>query len=243
MQNTEHNLITDSVVLKEQEARGTFVIIPALNEERVIRETVQKLLALGVHVVVVDDGSSDGTLSQLQGLPINVLHHAINLGQGAALQTGIDFAVKRDARFIVTFDADGQHEERDIPRLINTLIEHNLDVVLGSRFLGKATGIGIGRRLLLKVAIIFTWLTLGMRLTDIHNGLRAFRANIADRIRITQNRMAHASELLNKIKEAGLKYIEIPTIVRYSDYSKEKGQSGLELVNILYDLIIKRLFR
>ncbi len=233
----------DHSVLSKKEAQQTFVIIPAFNEDKVIRQTVQKVMPLGVHVVVVDDCSTDRTLSELQDLHINLLHHVINLGQGAALQTGIDFAVSKGARFLVTFDADGQHDEQDIPNLLNALTQHDLDVALGSRFLGRAVNMGIGRKLLLKGAILFTRLTLRMNLTDAHNGLRAFRAEVVDRLRITHNGMAHASEILQTIKEAGLRYAEIPVSVRYSDYSKAKGQSGLNAVNILYELITKRLFR
>jgi len=85
--------------------------------------------------------------------------------------------------------------------------------------------------------------TTGLPITDAHNGLRAFRAEVAPALRITQNRMAHASELLQKIREAGLAYAEIPAVVRYTEYSRAKGQTGLGAVDILYELLMARLLR
>lgn len=227
-----------------EEAGGTFVILMAYNEAKVIREVVERVLPLRVHVVVVDDASTDGTSDQLHGLPVSVVRHPVNLGQGAATQTGIEFAVARGARYLVTFDADGQHDEADIPRLVHVLSREGKDVALASRFLGReATGLGLSRRLLLKAAVVYTRWTTGLRISDAHNGLRAFRAGVAPALRITQNRMAHASEILQKIREGGLSYAEIPTVIRYTDYSKAKGQTGLGAVDILNDLIKGRLFR
>ena len=223
--------------------RATFVIIPAFNESGVIREVIERVLTLGVHVVVVDDCSEDNTLQMIDHLPIAILRHAINLGQGAALQTGIDFAVSRGARYIVTFDADGQHDEQDIPLLLDTLIQQNLDVVLGSRFLGSAINMGHLKALVLKAAILFTRCTAGRRFTDVHNGLRAFRTEVAGALQLTQNRMAHASEILSKIHRGGYRFTEIPCVVLYTDYSKAKGQSHLGIINIVFDLFMKNFLR
>lgn len=222
---------------------GVYVVIPAYNEEKVVRETVQRVAMLPVQVVVVDDCSTDGTLAQLHGLRAAVLRHAVNLGQGAALQTGIDFSLQLGARYVVTFDADGQHDEADILRLVDVLVSGDFDVVLGSRFLGQVIGISPARRLLLAAAVRYTRFTTKLRLTDAHNGLRAFRASAAPGLRITHNRMAHASEILQNIRRAKLSYTEAPCVVRYSAYSKTKGQSGLGAIDILYDLIIGRLTR
>jgi polyprenyl-phospho-N-acetylgalactosaminyl synthase len=230
-------------LLDPEVAARTFVVIPAFNEERVVRETVLRVLDTGAHVVVVDDCSTDRTVDRVVDLPIFLLGHVVNLGQGAALQTGIDFALAQGARFIVMFDADGQHDERDIPSLVIPLTGDCCDIVLGSRFLGRALDMSPARRLLLKGAILFTRLTMGMRLTDVHNGLRAFRAEAAGSIRLTQNRMAHASEILHKIHASGLRFKEVPATVRYTPYSRAKGQTGLGLVDILYDLVLWRILR
>jgi len=220
-----------------------YVIVPSYNEATVIRETVQGLLPLGVHVVVVDDGSTDGSIERLRDLPVSVLRHPLNLGQGAALQTGIDFAVADGARYLVTFDADGQHDARDVPRLLQRLVDDDLDIVLGSRFLGEDPNMGVGRRLLLKSAVFFTRLTTRVRVTDVHNGLRAFRVEAAGALRLTQNRMAHASELLASIAASRLRYAETAVAVRYTDYSRAKGQRTIGAVDIVHDLVVRRLFR
>jgi glycosyltransferase involved in cell wall biosynthesis len=234
----------ERATLTSDEADGTFVIIAAYNEARVIREVVERVLSLGVHVVVVDDASTDGTADTLTGLPISVLSHSVNLGQGAALRTGAEFALAQGARYMVTFDADGQHDEADIPRLIHMLTVNGRQVALSSRFLGKeATGMGPSRKLLLKAAVAYTRLTTGLRLTDAHNGLRACCAEVAPMLHLRQNRMAHASEILQLIKDGGLSYAEVPTVVHYTAYSKAKGQTGIGLVDILFDQLMGRFFR
>jgi polyprenyl-phospho-N-acetylgalactosaminyl synthase len=230
--------------LTPERADSTWVIVMAYNEARVIREVVERVLATGAHVVVVDDASTDGTLEQLRGLPISAVRHAANLGQGAAIQTGVEFALGRGARYLVTFDGDGQHDEGDIPGFIEELAAGDRDIVLASRFLGKeATGMRWTRRMLLRAAVLYTRWTTGLPLTDAHNGFRAFRAEAAPSLRITQNRMAHASELLQKIGRAKLRLVEVPSVVRYTDYSRAKGQAGLGGVDILFDLLVRRLFR
>jgi polyprenyl-phospho-N-acetylgalactosaminyl synthase len=189
-------------------------------------------------VVVVDDGSRDDTAASARMPGVTVLRHAINLGQGAALQTGIEYAVRRGARHIVTFDADGQHACEDIPELVAALATH--DVALGSRFLGKpVVGASRGRRVLLRSATALSNRMSGMQLTDAHCGLRAFRASAAPALGITQNRMAHASELLRKIRTSGLRVVEVPVTVRYTEHSMRKGQGGLQAIRILFDYFFR----
>jgi glycosyltransferase involved in cell wall biosynthesis len=112
---------------------SVFIIVPAFNEREVILSTLQELIRAHYSVVVVDDGSTDGTAAQIADLPIYLLRHAINLGQGAALQTGMTFALKEGAEIIVHFDADGQHQIEDIETLIEPLRKGEADIVLGSR--------------------------------------------------------------------------------------------------------------
>ena len=232
----------DYQAIIQEALKETFVIIPAYNEEQAIRETVLRVLTLGTQVVMVDDCSTDSTTLMVEDLPITILHHSINLGQGAAIQTGIDYAMNANACYLVTFDADGQHDEQDIPFMIHTLKNENLDMVLGSRFLGWAKNMTRKRALLLKVARIFTWVTSGLYLSDVQNGLRAIRSEVVHSVRITQNRMAHASEILYKIKNHQLHFKEVPTTVRYTEYSQKKGQSALGAGDIVYDLVMKRIF-
>ena len=220
------------------ERRDIWVVIAAFNEAKVIREVVGEVAAAGWSVVVVDDGSKDDTAASAKISGVSVLRHATNLGQGAALQTGIDYALRRGARTIVTFDADGQHSCEDIPALVAALA--TADIALGSRFLGKdVQGASRGRLAMLRAATRVSNKLSGMKLTDAHCGLRAFRATATPKLRITQDRMAHASELLAKIRTSGLRVTEVPVTVRYTEHSRRKGQGGLQAIRILFDYFFR----
>lgn len=218
--------------------RATWVVIAAYNEGKVIGDVVAEVARAGGSVVVVDDGSSDDTAARARVPGVTVVVHAVNRGQGAALQTGIDYALRRGARAIVTFDADGQHCAADIPALVAALAD--ADIALGSRFLGKIEGASKRRLALLRTAVAVSNGMSGMKLTDAHCGLRAFRAEVAPQLRITQDRMAHASQLLGKIKTSGLRVVEVPVTVRYTAHSMAKGQGGLQAVRILFDHFFRR---
>lgn len=149
----------------------------------------------------------------------------------------------RCAQFVVTFDADGQHRASDIPLLISALVDTGADIACGSRFLGRAVNLPKSRRALLKMAVAFTYLTTGMRMTDAHNGLRAMTRGCAMRIRIRQNRMAHASEIVTEIARLKLKFVEVPVTICYSPYSLHKGQKVGNSLNIIVDLVVRKLHR
>jgi polyprenyl-phospho-N-acetylgalactosaminyl synthase len=221
----------------------TYVVIPAYNEGPVISRVVSEVKRAGYAVVVVDDGSSDATAEEARAAGAGVITHPFNLGQGAALQTGIDYAVAEGAEVIVTFDADGQHRVSDIARLAEALVEERADFALGSRFLGQAPNLPPLRRLLLHAATAFTRLSTGLQVTDTHNGLRAMTRRAAAAMRLRQNRMAHASELLSQIAASGLRYVERPVTIEYTAYSLAKGQSLGDAVLILLDLFARRLYR
>jgi glycosyltransferase involved in cell wall biosynthesis len=220
-----------------------WVIIPAFNEETVLGGVVQDVLSCFKNVIVIDDFSTDNTGVVANNFGANVIRHPINLGQGAALQTGFDFALKSGADYIVTLDADGQHNPQEALNMLLFLIESKCDVVLGSRFIGHVLDMPTSRRLLLKAALLFTRLTTGLILTDTHNGLRVFRSEALRKIRLHQNRMAHASEILDQIARANLKYQEFGNTVKYTEYSLAKGQKASNAFNILADLFIKGLIR
>jgi len=222
-------------------ATHVFVIIPFYNETRVLPETLASVLALGYHVVAVDDGSTDDSYRIAAELPVHLLRHAVNLGQGAALATGIEYALGQGADFIVTFDADGQHDASDIASLLAPLLQDTADVVLGSRFMNTASTMPPSRRLLLKLAMLYTRMTTGVWFSDVHNGLRAFTARAARMITIRQNRMAHASEILSEIIRLRLRYVFVPVRVVYTDYSQRKGQRTLDAISILMDLFEGKL--
>jgi glycosyltransferase involved in cell wall biosynthesis len=222
---------------------GLWVICAAYNEAATIGRVVAEIRQAGYRAVVVDDGSTDSTRQIAAAAGATVVIHPVNLGQGAALQTGIDYALSRNADILVTFDADGQHRVSDIPRLADALIRERVDFALGSRFLGECPNLPTLRRWVLYAATAVTRLTTGLRLTDSHNGLRALSRRGAAAIRLRQNRMAHASEILTEIARSGLRYVEVPVTIEYTAYSLAKGQRISDSVMILRDLVAQELSR
>lgn len=223
--------------------QNIFVIVPAYNEGAVIATTVAPLIEAGYTVVVIDDCSTDNTADALVNLPVHYLKHELNLGQGAALQTGVDYAHSLGAQYLVMFDADGQHNHEEIADLLNPIRLGRADITLGSRFkrVEDIAQIPPSRKLILKGAILINGLFTGMWLTDAHNGFRAMNRKAMAQIKMRESRMAHATEILSLIKQAVLKYEEVPVKIVYTDYSKMKGQSSLNSINILIDLFVKKI--
>ncbi len=217
--------------------KDTYVIVPVYNEASVIGGVIRELLTLFPNVICVDDGSIDDSAAEVQKTNAVLLQHDHNKGQGAALKTGIQYALRwPDARYFVTFDADGQHQTMDALMLVESLRHSDLDVILGSRFLGQAEDIPWSKRMTLKLAIAFTNKTTGVHLTDTHNGLRAFNRCFAENLRLRCKGMAHASEFIYRIAEGKFKYSELPVTINYTKYSKNKGQSIFNAFNILSEL-------
>lgn len=216
-----------------------WVLIPLYNEAQVIGGVVRDLRSVFPNVVCIDDGSRDGSGAIAEAAGASLVTHPINLGQGAALQTGFEYALERGARFVVTFDADGQHRVEDAEEMLERARSEDLAIVFGSRFLDDRTDPGVLKKIVLKTAVWVTNLTTRTRLTDAHNGLRVIREDALRRIKLRQDRMAHGTEIVVQLGRTGLPYAEQPVEVIYSDYSKAKGQSLLNSVNILIDLIIR----
>ena len=233
-----HTTREDAVVAGEQ----TYIVIAAYNEGEAIGPVLEAIVGRFAGVLVVDDGSKDDTAAIARASGATVIVHPVNLGQGAALQTGITYALRSGADFIVTFDADGQHDADDVPAMIAALRSTGAEIAIGSRFLeGAKTNATRSRRILLKAATVFTRLTTGLKVTDAHNGLRVITSAGARKLFIRQNRMAHASEILEQISARDIPFVECPVHIRYTDYSRTKGQSGFESINILIDLLMQRL--
>ncbi len=221
-----------------------WVVIAAYNEEPRLGKTLQGLHERGYkNIVVVDDGSTDKTMNIALANGAWALRHIVNLGQGAALQTGISFALDRSAAVVVTFDADGQHDPDQIPRMIAPIREGVADAALGSRFLGEVENIPFARKLVLKGGVIFTRIFSGIHITDTHNGFRAFSQKAAEQLMIRQNRMAHASEILDQIQSLNLRFVEVPVTIRYSAETMAKGQSSWNALKIVAQLILGRFVR
>jgi polyprenyl-phospho-N-acetylgalactosaminyl synthase len=222
---------------------GVYIVVPAYNEGAAVYDVVRELRSQYSNVVVVDDGSHDATSAEARRAGAIVLRHVLNRGQGAAIQTGIDFSVKHGADVVVTFDADGQHRVEDIGRLIAALDKDNADIAIGSRFLELQSNVPALRRLMLRTATMFMRMTSGVALTDAHNGLRAMRRSAAERIHLSIDGMAHASEIVDQIYRLHLRVTEVPVVIHYSEYSLRKGQSSLAAFRIAFDYLMKRIFR
>jgi len=217
-----------------------WLVIPLYNEATVIADVVTGALDVFPNIVCVDDGSTDGSGEAARRAGATVLTHAVNLGQGAALQTGISFVCEQPgARALVTFDADGQHQVADADAMVALIASGETAIVFGSRFLDGRTKPGFMKRTILTFAVWFTKQSTGMRLTDAHNGLRAMSVDAARGVHLQQDRMAHASEIVLQLGRTGLPWREYPVHVLYTDYSRGKGQSMWNSVNILVDLFFK----
>ncbi len=224
-------------------APEVIAVIAAYREAGRVGAVVRELKTRVTEVVVVDDGSPDRTGAEAEAAGARVIRHVLNRGQGAALATGLAYALARGADVVVTFDADGQHDPEDIPALTGPILRGEADVALGSRFLDGRSNPPPLRRALLAAARVLTNFSTGVRLTDAHNGLRAFSREAASRIRIRQDRMAHASEITAEIGRLKLSRVEVPVRIRYTPESLRKGQSGLGAVRILFDLLLGEAVR
>jgi glycosyltransferase involved in cell wall biosynthesis len=212
------------------------------NEASVIESVLAELLPTFPTVVCVDDGSADASAEVARRAGAVVVRHPFNLGQGAALQTGLRFGLRDEAlQYFITFDADGQHQVPDALVLLDEARGGDVDVVLGSRFLGGAADVPRSRRLVLRGAVAFTNLTTRMRLTDAHNGLRVLNRRAASHIDLRLAGMAHASEILDQIRRLKLTCREAPVSIRYTQYSRSKGQSNLNAFNIAFDVLAERV--
>jgi len=220
-----------------------WIVIAAYNEGAVIADVVRPLISAGYRVVVVDDGSRDATASHAREGGAAVLRHVVNRGQGAALQSGLRYALRQGAGILVTFDADGQHSADDVPRMVRPIQDGTADIALGSRFLEHAASVPRARRILLKAAVTFTGVMSGVRLTDAHNGLRAMSRRAAEQVELQLDRMAHASEIIDQLARTRLPLVEVPVNVRYTAYSIEKGQRAGNAARILWDYLLNKLSR
>ena len=225
----------------DQRSRDVWIVIPAYCEATVIEEVIGEVRAVFPQVVCVDDGSSDGTGDAALRAGAHVVTHPVNLGQGAAIQTGVEYARARPgAALFATFDADGQHRVDDVVMMIDRLRAGDVDLVVGSRFAGGPTQTPPLKRLVLRTVATLSRRNRSLGLTDAHNGLRVFNRRVADELDLTISGMGHAGEFIVLADEKGWRVAEVPVDIRYTDYSKAKGQPLLNGVNIVFDGLLRR---
>jgi glycosyltransferase involved in cell wall biosynthesis len=229
------------IVVDAAVARDTWVVVPVYNEAAVIGGVIGQLRQVFPNVVCVDDGSTDGSWEAVRRSAPHALRHLVNRGQGAALQTGTDYALRHGARRIAHFDADGQHRIEDLARLASAVAAGECDIALGDRFGGDVSAIPPGRRALLRAAVLFHRIASGIDLNDVHNGLRVLSRGAAERIEITADRMAHASEIVDLIARSGLRVRQIPVTIRYTEYSRAKGQRWTGGFRIMFHYLVGRV--
>lgn len=224
---------------------GVWIIVPAFNEASVIGGVVADLRAVFDHVVCVDDGSRDDTAEVALRAGAHVVSHPVNLGQGAAIQTGVEYARRQPGALVfVTFDADGQHRVDDVRAMIDRMSAGDVDIVIGTRFgAGKDGQIPPLKRLILRAAARLSPTSQRLGLTDSHNGLRVFNRTVADHLNLTMSGMSHASEFIALIVENHWRVIEQPVEIVYTEYSMSKGQPLLNGVNIVFDGFLRGRMR
>ena len=226
-------------ILGERGSR-VFIVIPAYNEERSIGRVIKGLKKEGYkNIIVVDDGSKDNTYRIAKKERVLVYRHSINRGLGGALGTGLGAALQNNADIIVTFDADGQHNPKEIKKVISPIRLREADFVIGSRLLDPK-GMPLIRRVGNWGFNVITLVLFGVWTTDSQSGFRAMSRKAAEKIQIKTNRMEVSSEFLSEIKRNKLRIKEVPVKAIYTKYSMQKGQSSLNAFKILAKLILKR---
>ncbi|TVS29445.1 glycosyltransferase family 2 protein [Corynebacterium sanguinis] len=225
-----------------QDYSDTWLVIPCYNEGPVIQEVIEHARETFPHIVAVNDGSKDNSSAAIHAAGAHLVNHPVNLGQGAAIQTGIEYArAQPGAQYFVTFDADGQHQVKDVVKMLERLRTEPVDIVVGTRFAGQeTTQVPLIKRVVLKTVVLLSPRTRRLGLSDAHNGLRAFNKKVADEMNIRMNGMSHASEIVALIDANGWRVTEEPVDILYTEYSMSKGQSLINGVNILADGIVAR---
>ena len=218
---------------------NVYILVPLYNEEQVISDTIEGLKKYFNNILIINDGSSDSSLSIISDLGVEYVSHSINLGVGAAVQTGFEFILdnRRKCSAIITFDADGQHRAEDAQRIAQEIEISDKEIIFGSRFLGFDKKIPIVKRLVLKTVCSLTKFITGVNLTDAHNGLKGYKVSAINKININLDGYAYESELIRQVQKHNISFKEVPTDIEYTEYSKSKGQKILSGFIIIEDLL------
>lgn len=219
----------------------TIVLVPCFNESNIFKVT-QELSKYFKNIVIIDDGSQKLVSANMDDKSVITLRHSVNLGQGAALATGFEY-IRRTKNpkidYVLTFDGDGQHQVSDALNMIKRIRSSDSEVALGNRFIDKNLDVPRKRKVVLKLGKLFTKYFLGLKFEDPSNGMRVISIKVLDRFRIRQNRMAHATEILQIIKRESIKFIEVGNTIAYTDETIRNGQKNYGFIFIIRDLIIK----
>jgi UDP-N-acetylglucosamine---dolichyl-phosphate N-acetylglucosaminyltransferase len=220
--------------------RGVLVVVPAYNEEGPIAGVITNLRAAGYErVLVVDDGSTDGTVEQARQAGAMVIRHAINRGLGGGIGTGFAAAQWLKATALVTIDADGQHDPRELDALLAPVLANEADVVVGSR-VRQRQEMPWYRRCANQLANCLTFMIFGKWSSDSQSGLRAFSRTAIERMEIKTSGFEVSSEVIGEVGRLGLRYTEVPIRAIYTEYSLSKGQSFGNGIRTLAHLILRR---
>ena len=195
--------------------------IPAYNEESHIENLVKSAKNHVDQVIVCDDGSTDDTASIAKNAGAIVISHKVNQGYGAAIISLFDYARKNNAEIMITIDGDGQHNPDQIPLLLDTITQHNVDVVIGSRFLNQNTKTPGYRKRGIKIITSAANYGTDLKVSDSQSGFRAYSKNAIDAIHPTEDGMSVSTEILLKISNKGLSLAEIPITISYDDDTSE----------------------
>ncbi len=217
-----------------------WLVVPMYNEGQVVGDVIRHAVATFPNIVCVDDGSRDDSANLARAAGAHLVRHPVNLGQGAAIQTGVEYArAQPGVRFFVTFDSDGQHQVHDVEAMLERLRTEPVDIIVGTRFAdGPPEGVPWLKRFVLRTVVLLSRRTRRLGLSDAHNGLRVFNKKVADQLDIIMNGMSHASEFVKLIDEREWRVSEQPVTILYTEYSMSKGQSLFNGVNILVDNLL-----
>ncbi len=218
--------------------KDVYVIVPAFNEQNVIKDIINNLLKDFSNVIVINDGSNDKTLETINDLDIKILNHEINLGVGAAVQTGFDYVSNiPDAKAVITFDADGQHLVDDAVAMAKEILICDEGIIFGTRFPKHSKNIPMVKRIVLKLIAKITDLVTGVSLSDAHNGLKAYKVSIIKELELQFSSYSYESELITQVAKKKIDYKEMSTDIKYTSYSIKKGQKLLNGLLIIEDLL------
>lgn len=224
--------------------KDAVVIVPVYNEAPVIDRVLAELSRKFKYIVCVDDGSQDGSTVEIAKHPVRLVSHPQNLGQGAAINSAVRGALELPVEYFITFDADGQHDVDDALSMLEKIRNSQVDVVLGSRFLGSSPkNMPHLRRMGLRMGTWLTQVTTGLELTDTHNGLRVFNRRVATRLEFKQLRAGHASEFLEIISHEKYTFIEYPVTIHYTEHSRRSRRSFRDDLGIAIGMIRRSLRR